>query len=158
MTQVVRLDISQRPRKWLEVWGLEPGGLISFPGGSEEKASACNAGGPGSDPWVGKITWRRLWQPTPVFLPRESHGQRSLAGYSPRGRKESDTMERLHFSKERRMLEMLLSRYLIGCTKYRHLNRKEKKTSLASPVQSILLLQALLFPSSCGPVWKDGNK
>ena len=35
--------------------------------------------------------------PTPVFLPGESHGQRSLAGYSPRGRKESDTTERLHF-------------------------------------------------------------
>ena len=33
------------------------------------------------DPWVGKIPWRRPWQPTPVFLPRESHGQRSLAGY-----------------------------------------------------------------------------
>ena len=40
---------------------------------------------------------RRKWQPTPVFLPGESHGQRSLVGYSPRGRKESDTTERLHF-------------------------------------------------------------
>ena len=36
-----------------------------------------------SNPWVGKILWRRVWQPTPVFLPGESHGQRSLAGYSP---------------------------------------------------------------------------
>ena len=35
------------------------------------------------DPWVGKIPWRRVWQPTPVFLPGESHGQRSLGGYSP---------------------------------------------------------------------------
>ena len=35
------------------------------------------------DPWVGKIPWRRAWQPTPVFLPGELHGQRSLAGYSP---------------------------------------------------------------------------
>ena len=35
--------------------------------------------------WVGKIPWRRPWQPTPVFLPGESHGQRSLVGYSPRG-------------------------------------------------------------------------
>ena len=41
--------------------------------------------------------WRRKWQPTPVFLPGESHGQRSLAGYSPRSRKQSDTTERLHF-------------------------------------------------------------
>ena len=36
-------------------------------------------------PWVRKMRWRREWQPTPVFLPGQSHGQRSLAGYSPRG-------------------------------------------------------------------------
>ena len=41
----------------------------------------------GFNPWVGKIPWRRKWQPTPVFLPGESHGQRSLAGYSPWGHK-----------------------------------------------------------------------
>ena len=35
--------------------------------------------------WVGRISWRRKWQPTPVFLPGESHGKRSLAGYSPWG-------------------------------------------------------------------------
>ena len=35
--------------------------------------------------WVGKIPWRRAWQPTPVFLPGESHGQRSLVGYNPWG-------------------------------------------------------------------------
>ena len=38
---------------------------------------------PGFDPWVGKIPWRRKWQPTPVFLPGKSHGQGSLAGCSP---------------------------------------------------------------------------
>ena len=48
------------------------------------------------DPWVGKIRWRRKWQSTPVLLPGKSHGQRSLVGYSPRGRKESDMTERLH--------------------------------------------------------------
>ena len=37
------------------------------------------------DPWVGKIPWRRSWQPTPVFLPGEPFGQRSLVGYSPQG-------------------------------------------------------------------------
>jgi len=36
----------------------------------------------GFDPWVRKISWKRAWQPIPVFLPGESHGQRSLAGYS----------------------------------------------------------------------------
>ena len=45
------------------------------------------------NPWVGKIPWRRAWQPTPVFLPGESHGQRSLACYSPYGGKELDTTE-----------------------------------------------------------------
>ena len=39
--------------------------------------------------WIGKIPWRREWEPTPVFLPGESHGQRSLAGYRPWGLKES---------------------------------------------------------------------
>ena len=48
------------------------------------------------DPCVGKIPWRRKWQPTPVFLPGKSHGQMSLAGYSPWGRKESDTTELLN--------------------------------------------------------------
>jgi len=57
------------------------------------KVSAYNAG----DPWVGKIPWRRKWQPTPIFLPGKSHGQRSLAGYSPWGCKESDMAERFHF-------------------------------------------------------------
>ena len=45
------------------------------------------------DPWIGEILWGRVWQPTPVFLPGESHGQRSLAGYSPERHKESDTAE-----------------------------------------------------------------
>ena len=52
---------------------------------------------PGFNPWFGKIPWRRKWQSTPVLLPGISHGQRSLVGYSPRGRKESDMTERLHF-------------------------------------------------------------
>ena len=47
--------------------------------------------------WVGRIPWRRKWQPSPEPLPGESHGQRSLVGYSPWGRKESDTTEKLHF-------------------------------------------------------------
>ena len=47
----------------------------------------------GSDPWVGKIHWKRPWQPTLVVLPGESHGQRNLEGYRPQGRRESDTTE-----------------------------------------------------------------
>ena len=48
------------------------------------------------DPWVGKIPWRRKWQPTPVFLSWKSHGQRSLAGYRSWGRKESDMTQHMH--------------------------------------------------------------
>ena len=53
-----------------------------------------------SDPWVGKIPWRRKWQTTPVFLPGEFHGQRNLAGYSPWGRKESDIAEQLSLTQQ----------------------------------------------------------
>ena len=45
--------------------------FMDFPGGSDGKDSACNAGALGFNPWVGKIPWRRAWQPTPVFLPGE---------------------------------------------------------------------------------------
>ena len=50
---------------------------------------------PEFDPWVRKIPWGRKWQPTPVFLPGESHGQRSLGGYSPDSDTESDTLSDL---------------------------------------------------------------
>ena len=56
---------------------------VGSPGGSDGKESACNAGGLSSIPVSGR--WRRAWPPTPVFLPGDSHGQRSLAGYSPWG-------------------------------------------------------------------------
>ena len=48
-------------------------------------------------PWVGKIAWRRKWQPTPVLLPGKSHEWRNLVGHSPWGNKELDTTEQLHF-------------------------------------------------------------
>ena len=57
------------------------------------KESACQCRRLRFDPWVRKIPWRRKWQPTPVFLPGKSHGQRSLAGYSPWGLKELDMTE-----------------------------------------------------------------
>ena len=57
------------------------------------KESACQYRRCGFHPWVGKIPWRRAWQPAPVFFPGESHGQRSLVGYSPWGHTESDPTE-----------------------------------------------------------------
>ena len=67
-----------------------------FPGGASGKEPACQCRRherPRFDAWVRKIPWRRTWQPTPVFLPGDSHEQRSLVGYRPRGRKEPDTTE-----------------------------------------------------------------
>ena len=59
--------------------------LKGFPGSAHGKERACQSRRRkrhGLDPWVRKIPWRRAWQPTPGFLPEESHGQRSLEGYS----------------------------------------------------------------------------
>ena len=65
--------------------------LQDFPGGASGKELVCQCDG--FDPWVGKIPWRKVWQPTPVFLPGESHGQRSLESYSPWDHKEADMTE-----------------------------------------------------------------
>ena len=54
--------------------------LLGFPGISEDKESSLQCKRPEFDPWVGKMPWRREWQPTPEFLPGKFHGQRSLAG------------------------------------------------------------------------------
>ena len=58
-----------------------------------DKESACQCRRLGFNPWVEKIPWRRAWQHTPVLLHGESHGQRSLVGYSPWCLKESDITE-----------------------------------------------------------------
>ena len=71
------------------VWG--------FPGGISGKESVCQCRRHkrhGFNPWVGKIPWRRKWQPAPVFLPGKYQGRGSLVSYSPWGHKESDTTER----------------------------------------------------------------
>ena len=66
-----------------------------LPGQYSGKESTCQFRRRGFDPWVGKVPWRREWIPTPVFLPGKSHGQRSLAGYSPWCHKEQDMTQRL---------------------------------------------------------------
>ena len=76
---------------------------MGFPGAVSGKEPTCQYRRHkryGFSPRVGKFPWRREWQLTPVFLPGESHGQRNMVGYSPWGRKESDTseaMEHEHF-------------------------------------------------------------
>ena len=80
-----------KPKKFLSIfWCLSP------PGGSVGKESTYNAGDAGdtgSIPGSGRFPWRRAWQPTLVFLPGESHGQRSLVGYGSQGHRESDKTE-----------------------------------------------------------------
>ena len=71
-------------------------GISQGPGGTSVKESACQREldvRSGFDPWIRKIPWRRAWQPTPVFLSGESHGQESQASYSPQGCTESDMNE-----------------------------------------------------------------
>ena len=76
----------------------ERGRLLGFLGGSDGKRIHLQGRRPGFDPGVGKIPWERKWLPTPVFLPGESHGQRSLEGHSPWDHKETDTTEQLTLS------------------------------------------------------------
>ena len=73
-----------------------PTSRLGFPGSTSCKEPACQCRRCkrlGFNPWVRKIPWRRAEQPIPVFLPGESHGQKSLMGYGPQGQKESNTTE-----------------------------------------------------------------
>ena len=92
--QVIFLSSHSLWLKWGDEFGQsdsEPT-ILTIPWRSgEEFPSQCRRCG--FDPWVGKIPWRRKWHPTPVFLPRKSHGQRSLVGWHPWSHKESDTTE-----------------------------------------------------------------
>ena len=74
------------------------GALQHFPGGPAVKNLPAKAGY-SLDLWVRMIPGRRQWLPSPVFLPGESQGQRSLVGYSPWGQKESDSTEQLNNNK-----------------------------------------------------------
>ena len=66
---------------------------MGFPGSSDSKEPACNAGELSSVPGWGRFPWRRKWPPNPVFLPGQFHGQRSLVDCSPWSRKELDMTE-----------------------------------------------------------------
>ena len=90
---------------------------MGFPGGIVVNNLLANAGeakDAGSIPWVRKIPWRRKWQPTPLYLPGNFHGQRSLAGYSPWGHTHACTLGNdLHENK------------LIGQSQVNHLRGKK---------------------------------
>ena len=83
-------DLICAPHSWRKIESYTKKG---FPGGSDGKESACNAGDPGSMHESGRSPGEGNGKPTPEFLPGEFHGQRSLAGYSPCVLKESDMTE-----------------------------------------------------------------
>ena len=93
---------SQIHMRFAPHWGLHfirEEAVLGLPRWHSGKESACQCRSHrrhGFNPWVGKIPWRRGWQPTPVFLPGESHGQRGLAGYSPWDCKELSMTEHTH--------------------------------------------------------------
>ena len=98
MVQWFRIHL---PSRKMVLINLFEGQQMGIPSDASDKEPTCQCRRHkrrGFDPWLGKIPWRRARQPTPVFLSRESHGQRSLAGCSPWGHKESDTTERLGIS------------------------------------------------------------
>ena len=112
---------------------------VLFPDGSNCKESACNEG----DPWVGKIPWRRQWQPTLVFLPGESHGQRRLTGYRSWGHKESDTTEWLTDS-----VLLCYKRSMLKDNNWQSKSENQKKTSEGKDRCSVTTHLVIWFPYS----------
>ena len=86
-------ETRKTPHNWVTTEASHVALAVKNPPGRCRRHKRC-----GFHLWVGKIPWRRKWQPTPVFLPGESHGQRSLVGYSPWGCKKVDKSEQLTLS------------------------------------------------------------
>ena len=101
------------------------------------------------DPWVRKIPWRRKWQSTPMFLPRRSHGQRSMAGYSPWGSKELDMgWDKYKSSKMSKLMkhhtpQPQLLKNALSCS-----FQKKKRKNCCLVTKSC---PTLLQPMDCGP-------
>ena len=114
--QVVSLPLSHQesPHIFIFETSLFHVPLI-FPGCSDDKSLCLQClpcGRPGFNPWVRRISWRRKWQPIPVFLPGKSYVWWNLVGYSPWGRKVSDTTEQLHFTSHI-IAEKVLAYYIL---------------------------------------------
>ena len=99
---LARISPASQPLK--VEFGTVNGGSWGFPGDSDGKESACNARGPAFDPWVGKIPWRREWQPTPVFLPGEFRGQegpnKQCSSWGCRELNTTESYQPFHFQDE----------------------------------------------------------
>ena len=107
------------------------------------KESVCQCRRGDFDPWVGKIPWRRKWQPISVFLPGKTHGQRSLVGYSPWG------------SQELGMTQQLTSRVMLLDRVYKPAMILFAKCIMEN-VRSLKDLKGPFFPSTIY-LLKDGS-
>ena len=122
---LIMMMVSQciRGSKFFKLWNLNMCGLLQIIISQYSRKKGFLGGSCGKEclqgrrcefeHWVVKIPWRRKWQPTPVFLPGESHGQRSLAGYSPWGHEGFDTSEHTHTPVQS---VQLFKGELAGCT------------------------------------------
>ena len=127
--------------------------MKGFPGGTSGKEHVCQCRRCKRlrfNPWVRKIPWRRAWQPTPVFLPGESHGQRSLAGYSPQGRRVRHNRSDLVCTQVRHEADWTLDQK-------RKTNKKTTKDSLGTIWDNstwiLCSLILLVFLKSFSPSW-----
>ena len=107
----------------------------------------------GFHPWVGKIPWRKEWQPTPVLLPGKFHGHRSLAGYSPWGRKESDMTKRLTRYKYSVYFRYKEAKHL----DYGHPDNNERKWK-RKPLSPVPVLSNSLQPHGLYSQWNSPRK
>ena len=82
-SQRVSWDLATTKRTNIYMKGYKLKSLLAGPSGKEHSCQRRRGKRGGFDFWIGKIPWRRAWQPTPVFSPGEFRGQRSLASYSP---------------------------------------------------------------------------
>ena len=120
--------------------------FMGFPGGSDSKASAYNAGDPGSIPGLGRSPGEGNGNPLQYSWPGKSHGQRSLIGYSPWGHKESDTTERLVAQMVRNLIMKQFSPW-VGKIPW---GREWKHTPVFLPAESHGC-RSLVGYGSCGP-------
>ena len=92
------------------------------------------------DPWVRKVRkslWRRIWQPIPVFFPGKSHGQSSLEGYSPWGRKELNMTEHVHTQLNN---TICILPYVYYCTIYTSINTAKGRLKEKIKRRKIMLI------------------
>ena len=125
----------------LSVWSLSLS-LLGFLGSAVGRESACQCRRHkrcGFHPWVGKIPWRRKWQPTPVLLPGKSHGWRSLGSYSHRVSKSQTRLSSTQTHVPSIVLSALPVLSLLLLLLLLHVNAHKK------PVRWVLLLSSLFY-------------